>query len=938
MSLAKYKQKRSFDQTPEPTGGKGRGKALVFVIQQHAASHLHYDFRLEMDGVLKSWAVPKGPSTDPAVKRLAMMVEDHPYDYKDFEGIIPQGNYGAGTVIVWDQGTYEPITPTKGRAAQEKLLLQEWKDGSLKIILHGQKLQGEYALVRTKGGEENAWLLIKHRDAYASVKDITQQNKSVVSGNTLEKMAASSTHTLGKKHRAADNVAAVAALEKKKAAKAGTPATPAEKPVKAAKAGTRSSRSAAAKKPKNATPQKPDWQGAPVAPFPETIAPMLATLVNAPFDDPGWIYEVKWDGYRALALIHPKNTNLISRNGKTFNEKFYPIYDAVKAWGIHAVVDGEIAVLNEAGVSQFGSLQNWRSEADGDLVYYVFDLLWLDGHDLTGWPLLQRRALLKELMPPEGPIRFSDNFDTTATELLAAAAQMGLEGIVAKRANSTYQPGARSRDWLKLKVNQRQEMVIGGFTRNEGTVKTFSALLVGVYENGKLQYTGKIGTGFSDKKQQDMMALFTPLLTSKSPFAETPSVNKPSRFRPHPPHAEAFWLKPKLVCEVSYAEMTSEGVMRHPSFEGLREDKKAKDVTRERAVNTEEVVEEKTPQAHPAAAKAPASTPTKKAALKNPAGFLHPSTAKMPKTLLNPSEETQVKNVNGHPLSFTHLGKEYWPGEGVTKRDMLNYYYQVAPYILPYLVNRPQSLNRFPNGINGQSFYQKDVTGKAPEWIKQFPYHTNEGADKNFMVVENEAGLLYMANLGAIEMNPWNSTITTPENPDWCIIDLDPDDKNTFEQVIQTALVTKQLLDQMKVPAYIKTSGSTGMHIYIPLAAKYTYDECQLFGKFIAHQVQQELPGFTSIERMTNKRRGKIYIDYLQNRAKATLAAPYSLRPKPGATVSMPLHWEEVKKGLRMKDFTIHNALARVQAEGDLFKPVLGKGVNIAKVLKNLEG
>ena len=640
-------------------------------------------------------------------------------------------------------------------------------------------------------------------------------------------------------------------------------------------------------------------------PFPKLIKPMLATLVTRPFDEPGWLYEVKWDGYRAVAYCNKGQVTILSRNDKSFNEKFYPVYDALKAWGIHAVVDGEICVLNKQGVSHFGSLQNWRSEADGDLVYYVFDLLWLDGRNLMEMPLEERRKLLLTKMPAIDIIRFSETFETKAGEFLEAASKMGMEGIIAKKADSIYEPGERSRNWIKLKTNKRHEVVIGGFTQNEDSPKPFSSLLVGVYENGKLQYTGKIGTGFNQAMQQELMTAFKPLIRKTCPFAQVPDINKPSRFRPNPPKAIATWLKPSLVCEVSYVEITDDGVMRHPSFEGMRIDKAPEEVSAEKA-----------------------EAPPKKAMK-----MLKPTVTGSLKTLLNPSEETQVKKVSGHQLTFSHLSKVYWPDEGITKRDMINYYYQIAQYILPYLKNRPQSLNRYPNGIKGHSFYQKDVTGKAPDWIKQFPYTTSEGEDKNFLVPEDAASLLYMANLGAIEMNPWNSTIHQPDNPDWCMIDLDPDKGNTFEQVIQTAQTVKAVLEELKIKSYPKTSGSTGIHIYIPLGAKYTYDECQLFGKIIATEVHNRLPKFTSIERMTRNRKGKLYIDYLQNRPKATLAAPYSLRPKPGATVSMPLHWEEVKKGLQMKDFTIKNAIARIQSEGDIFKPVLGKGINLRKIL-----
>lgn len=640
---------------------------------------------------------------------------------------------------------------------------------------------------------------------------------------------------------------------------------------------------------------------------------MLATLVDKPIAGPGWIYEIKWDGYRAIALMNNGSVNLISRNNKSFNDKFYPVREACRAWGINAVVDGEVAVLDEKGIARFGSLQNWRSEADGEIVYYVFDILWLEGKDLKSLPLAERRKVLRKSLPKEGIIRYSEDFETTPEKFLATAADMGMEGIMAKRIDSPYVEGERTRNWLKIKANKRHEVVIGGYTQNEGTGKLFSSLLVGVYESRGLQYIGKIGTGFNRQTQKDLMERMGKITISRSPFNGTPDINQPSRFRPNPPKASVTWVKPKLVCEVSYSEITGDGVMRHPSFEGLRIDKKAADVKREKEVPASSIKRRKTSK------------------------LTRPVKSKERKSLLNPSEDTQVKRVNGQELRFTNLGKLFWPKEKLTKRDMINYYYLVAPFILPYLKDRPQSLNRYPNGINGKSFYQKDITNTAPAWIKREPYTTSEGDDKNFLVPEDEAALLYMANTGAIEMNPWNSTIHKPDHPDWCLIDLDPSEKNNFEQVIRTARVTKDVLDELGVMGYPKTSGSTGIHIYIPLAAKYTYDECQMFGKLIATLVQRELPEFTSIERLTRNRKGKLYIDYLQNRPKATLAAPYSLRPRPGATVSMPLHWEEVKTGLQMKDFTIHNVPDRLKSEGDIFKPVLGKGINIKKILKSVQ-
>jgi bifunctional non-homologous end joining protein LigD len=876
MALTLYKKKRSFKDTPEPTGGKASGAGLRFVVQKHDATRLHYDFRLEMEGVLKSWAVPKGPSLNPEDKRLAMMVEDHPYDYRTFEGIIPEGNYGAGTVIVWDEGTYEALEGGT-KKEQEKTLLQQLKKGSLKFKMNGSKLKGEFALVKLKNAENNSWLLIKHRDKYAKETDITKKDKSVVSGKSLQTIEKTSKNIWGSspKKKSASEKSRKQRVEKKNIQSEGKKAS-----------------------------------------FPKTVRPMLATLVDKPFDEPGWQYEIKWDGYRAVAMINKGKVDLISRNNKSFNEKFYPIVDVLKKWKIDAVLDGEVVVLNEKGISNFGSLQNWRSEADGALFYYVFDMMWLNGYDLKSLPLTKRREILKDNLPNENIIRLSENFETSAIEFLETASQMGMEGIIAKKEDSVYIEGDRTREWLKIKSNKRHEVVIGGFTKNEGTGKTFSALLVGVFDNGRLDYMGKIGTGFNDKMQKEMMAKMKKLETKKIPFTEVPDVNKPSRFRPNPPKATVTWLKPELVCEVSYAEITSDGIMRHPSFEGLRTDKKAKDVKKENAIPVEAVKE----------------TTKKEKANK----YTKPVTDKDRKTLLNPSEETQVKKINGHEIKFTNLSKIFWPAEKFTKRDMLNYYYQVAPYLLPYLKDRPQSLNRYPNGINGKSFYQKDVTGKAPDWIKMEPYTTSEGDDKNFLVPEDEASILYMANSGAIEMNPWNSTIHNPDNPDWCLIDLDPSDKNGFDIVIKVAQATKEVLENMGVIGYPKTSGSTGIHVYIPLGAKYTYDQCQMFGRIIATQVNNMLPDITSIERLTKARKNKLYVDFLQNRPKATLAAPYSLRPKPGATVSMPLYWEEVKKGLTMKDFTIENAMDRVKSEGDIFKPVLGKGIDLNKILEKL--
>lgn len=752
-------------------------------------------------------------------------------------------------------------------------------------------------MVRTHGMGDNSWLLIKHKDRYATKDDITLKDRSVLSRKTLEGIAKTSDNIYGATKRPAAKKTATKTPAKKTTAKKVKTAAKKTHPVqkKSKEINDETLKALLKKAKKQAIPSK--------------LSPMLTTLVDKPFDREGWLYEIKWDGYRALAFMNKNTLELKSRNDKSFNEKFYVVYDALKALNLNAVIDGEIVVLNNKGVSDFGSLQNWRSEADGELIFYAFDILWYNGYSLMALPLYERKQVLKSVLQETDTIKISEAFDVPGVQFFNTAKKMGLEGIIAKKADSVYTHGDRNSDWLKIKSNKRQEVVIGGFTKNEGTSKTFSSLLVGVYRRNKLVYTGKIGTGFSDQLGKELMKQFKPLITSTPPFSAMPDVNKPSRFRPNPPHATATWLKPELICEVSFTEMTSDGVMRHPSFEGMRSDKKAKEVLLEKEKHTETVLK--------TSKKTPAKSTKKSAA----------------KTWLNTKEKEVIKTVNGHELKFTNTNKIYWPESNITKGDMLEYYHQVAPYILPYLAHRPMSLNRHPDGIKGFSFYQKDVTGKVPGWVEKFPYKT-EGEKKNFMVCTDEAGLLYMASLGCIEMNPWSSTVKAPDHPTWCLIDLDPGKKSTFEDVIETALMVKTVLDELKVPGYCKTSGSTGMHIYIPLNEKYTYEESKEFARIIATLVQQRLPGITSLERVVSKRKGKLYIDFLQNRPQATLAAPYSLRPKPGASVSMPLHWHEVKKGLKIADFTIANAIQRIKKEGDLFKPVLGKGIDMLRALK----
>lgn len=921
MGLTKYKQKRSFNKTPEPEGKQKKSNgSLHFVVQKHDASRLHYDFRLEMQGVLKSWAVPKGPSLNPEDKRLAMMVEDHPYDYKDFEGIIPEGNYGAGTVIVWDEGTYEPMLMTEGNTKeQEKELLKELKKGDLKVVLHGKKLKGAFALVHIKAREENAWLLIKKKDKYAKEIDITKKDKSVQSGKKLEQVARTSKNEwISNKYT---NDAKKKTTRKKKIASR-------RKSAQSALAKKSISKKAAIKK--KSAPQNELTHKGTRANIPTGITPMLATLTDTPFDSPGWLFEIKWDGYRALSYIDKGKVELLSRKNISFNKKFAPIAEALKNFDGNAVLDGEIIAVNEAGKGDFQLLQQWQKTGQGNLLYFVFDILWFNGKNLTQLPLIERKEILQSVLPENEFLRFSDHIVGEGKSFYEEAAQQGLEGIMAKKADSNYSPDSRTKQWLKIKTHKQQEAVICGFTEPRNSRKYFGALVLGVYEKGELKYAGHTGTGFTEKLQADVYKKLKPLIAKEHPFVEKPKTNMP-----------CTWVKPKLVCEVKFGEWTQENIMRIPVFLGLREDKNANEVIREKAIPMTRITRitrmtrintKNTTRSAKKKKGAPVKNVTKKTATKK-------ATSKKPvptEPLLNETEKKQILTINNKELTFTNVDKIYWPKDKFTKRNLINYYHSVAPYILPYLVDRPQSLNRNPNGISKPGFYQKDVTGKAPDWAVTHPYTTeSDGQEKQYFVCTDEASLLYMANLGCIEMNPWLSTIHNPDKPDWCVVDLDPG-KIAFDKVIEAAQVVKQVADAIRMKCWCKTSGSTGLHIYIPLGAKYDYDQSRQLAELIVTQVHHEIPSFTSLERSPAKRKTKIYLDYLQNRTVQTIAAPYSARPKPGATVSAPLHWEEVKKGLSIQDFTIETIHGRLKEMGDIFKPVMGAGIDMEKVLNKL--
>ncbi|HEY6954482.1 MAG TPA: DNA ligase D, partial [Flavisolibacter sp.] len=632
---------------------------------------------------------------------------------------------------------------------------------------------------------------------------------------------------------------------------------------------------------------------APNTKMPTNIRPMLATLVDEPFSGTDWQFELKLDGYRTLAYLNSGKVDLRSRKNNSFNKQFDAIADSLADWKINAVIDGEVVVLNEEGKPDFNKIQLWDTHRDGNLVYYVFDLLWIDGLNIMNEPLHLRREILRELMPESGTIRYSDHIDDIGNEFFEIARKNSLEGIIAKKKDSVYIPDSRAKTWLKIKVEERHEAVICGYTRKKDSDRLFSSLILGVYERGTLKFIGQTGTGFTEQMQEELTQKMKPHITRKLPFEEKPSI----------PGSDIVWLKPFLVCEVKYAELTNERLMRHASFQGLREDKTAFELNNEEEQDTDEIIAEIENEEH---------------------------------DFIDSSKESQIVTIDGHDLKLTNLKKAYWPKEKITKGEMLKYYYDIADYIMPYMKDRPQSLNRFPNGINGESFYHKNVGGKVDKWLKTFKRFSESTSEpKDFLICTDTASLIYMANLGCIEMNPWHSRAQSPLYPDWSVVDLDPGEIS-FEKVIETAHVVRQVLDSLQIPSYPKTSGSTGIHIYIPLGARYNYEQSKQLAELIANLVHEELPSFTSLVRDPKKRTDKIYIDYLQNRPIQTICAPYSIRPKPGATVSAPLHWDEVKKGLKISDFTMKNILDRVTSEGDLFSGVLGKGIDLNKILKGL--
>lgn len=916
MGLEDYQKKRDFSSTPEPEASlPSAGQGLRFVVQKHAASHLHYDFRLELDGVLKSWAVPKGPSLDPSLKRLAMMVEDHPFDYRSFEGTIPKGNYGAGEVIVWDEGTY--ASPGIGDLEEsERLLRAGLAKGDLKFVLRGHKLNGEFALVKMRSEKENTWLLIKKKDPWATAEEVTLDDRSVLSDLRLTDAGVAEVLIA----TAAPPHTAPRAAEHSHGPHA-TPSAPAPGAVPAAPGDQtdRTYQADATAAPGSSAPAGPAARAVaadPAAdPLPRGVKPMLATLVDEPFDDAGWLFEIKQDGYRAVAQIENGRVELYSRNNLSFNRNFAAIVRALESVPGSVVLDGEVVALDEQGRSYFQLLQNHLKTGQGPLCYFVFDLLYLNGKDLRGLPLLDRKERLRGLLPDLPDVRFNDHIAETGRDFFELARQNNLEGIVAKRADSSYQSGRRSRDWLKIKIRHEQEAIICGFTQPRGGRGYFGSLVLGVFQGGELVHIGFSGGGFDERMLRDIHAKLTVLVQPESPFSGKVKSNMP-----------ITWVTPQLVCEVSFSEWTDEGVMRQPIFLGLREDKDPDSVVRELPVPTRQ-------------AEAEAEAGSEEMAAAPPRGAAAPAdpqeAAAAPSRLAGTGKDLEV-TIGGRRLKLSNLDKVFWPDEGYTKGDLIDYYRQVAPVMLPYLQDRPESLYRTPNGINEKGFFQKEAGELPPEWMptKEIYSESNQKNIKYF-ICQEEATLVYLANLGCIEINPWLSRLASLDSPDYFVIDLDPEDIS-FDRVVDAAQAVHQVLDRAGAPGYPKTSGATGIHIYIPLGAKYDYDAAVRFAQVVATLAHQLVPDFTSLVRDPRKRQQRVYLDYLQNRGGQTLAAPYSVRPRPGATVSTPLSWDEVRIGLNPGSFTIRTMPARLAERGDLFQPVLGPGIDLERCLDNL--
>ena len=852
-ALSAYRAKRSADRTPEPSGvvAPGTAPGRLFVVHKHAATRLHYDLRLEMDGVLASWAVPKGPSRNQADKRLAVHVEDHPVEYGDFEGKIPEGNYGAGAVIVWDRGMWLPIED----------IAKGFEKGKLLFELRGYKLKGKWTLVKLKKGVKE-WLLIKERDAQAVTTDGDAfPQGSVLSGLTVEELKAGS-----------PKAAALAdALEE-----AGAP----KRTVRA-----------------------------------RDVELMLAESRDKPFTKEGWLFELKLDGFRFLASRERGEGRLTTRNGHDLTAAFPEVARALTAlpYG-DLVVDGELVVPDDAGRPSFHRLQERarytratdirRAAVEQPATLFLFDLLGAEGYDARGLPLVERKTLLRRVVPEVGALRYLEHFETTGEAVYEHVTKMGLEGVVAKKADAPYRAG-RSANWLKIRAEKTDDFVVVGFTRPKGSRAGFGALHLGVFDRGKLVYAGRVGTGFDTAQLQEYAAALESARTPKPPFKGA-----------GPTGLGHVWVEPRLVAEVRFLEWTDDAMLRHPVFVRFRSDKSPAECVRQGSGS-----EASEGSAQEVARRRVASASENGGDRKEKKSLAAPPRPKPP----------------APTFQLTNLQKVYWPAEGYTKGDLVAYYKAISPWLLPYLEDRPLVLTRFPDGIEGKSFFQKDAPAYAHDFVRTVRMYSAESdRELNYFVCDSESALLYIANMGAIPLHIWGSRVATLETPDWCILDLDPKEA-PFAHVIQVARAIREMAEEIGMPTFIKTSGSTGLHVLVPLGRQCTYEQARTLGGLLARVVAAELPDIATITRQVHKRDGRVYLDYVQNGHGRLLAAPFTARPVPGALVSMPLAWNEVTPKLDIARYTIRTAPARMEKLGeDPLLPVLTEQPDLVAALAGL--
>jgi bifunctional non-homologous end joining protein LigD len=915
--LAEYRRKRDFAKTAEPSGATEPARAahLRFVIQKHAARHLHFDLRLELDGVMKSWAVPKGPSAEPSVKRLAMQVEDHPIEYNTFEGTIPQGEYGGGTLMPWDRGTY---APDESSGDDEDTVRKGYARGDLKVRFFGERMRGSYALIRMKTSRDGQstskpqWLLIKHRDEFASSVDLVAENDtSVVSGRTMDEIAAGKSNVWHSNRR-------TSSAQSRSRAKHPSAETESE-----------ATRRRATQHPTSAL----------------ELEPMYASIgTEVPAE--GWTFEPKYDGVRVLAFMTPSDVSLMTRNGKDKSTQFPEIADALKPLSKTRkrsfVLDGEIIAVIGGEPARFQELQSrmhvketrvierYRASSPASLV--LFDILMSGDEVLLDKPWLERRAeLLRQVgKHTSDRIRITESIEGDGKKMLQLARKQGWEGIIAKRVTSTYQPGERSRSWLKLKVEFRQEFVVGGFTEPRNSRQHLGALLLGYYDHDRLIYVGHTGGGFTGAGLAEMYRRLKPLERKTSPFAEVPRTNE-----------KAHWVKPEVMVEVKFSEWTADGKLRQPIYLGTRDDKDPREVGREgQSVQNN----------GPARAGAPVRADTNKSRVRRrvyaerkvvssgrgvtgqagPAGgTVRPSAvAELVRTLQEIEDSGgngTVETSKGHELAVTNLDKVFFPRKKLTKGDLMRYYATVTPLVLPVMKDRPLVLKRFPNGVAGQSFFQQNA-GDTPAGVRVETIET-QGGSTNLRIVGGDLyTLLYTIQLGSISVDPWHSRIQSLDFADYAILDLDPGPRAPFSRVVEVAHWVKETLDQFGLYGALKTSGSSGLHIYLPLPPRTPNESATLVAQIIATKVAEAYPKAATIERFVKARGATtVYVDYLQNIIGKTVAAAYSARANPEALVSTPLGWDELTDDLDPREFTIETAPARFAEVGDIWSEALKK-------------